>query len=96
MRMMVKFSVPVEAGNKASEEQKWGEIIGKAHEQLNPEAAYFFAENGRRTSLFVFDMKDASDIPGIAEPWCQGLNAEVEFTPVMNADDLKAGVEKVG
>ena len=94
--MMVKFSISVEAGNKASQEQKWGEIIGKAREQLNPELAYFFAKNGRRTSLFVFDMKDTSDIPSIAEPWCQGLNAEVEFTPVMNADDLKAGVDKLG
>ncbi len=24
------------------------------------------------------------------------VDAEVEFTPVMNADDLKAGVEKMG
>ena len=96
MRMMVKFSIPVEAGNKASQEQKWGEIIGNAHDQLKPEAAYFFAKDGRRTSLFVFDLKDTSDIPSIAEPWCQGVNAEVEFTPVMNADELKVGVDKLG
>jgi hypothetical protein len=42
----------------------------------------------------VFDMKDASSIPVVAEPFFMGLNADVQFTPVMNADDLKAGLEK--
>ncbi len=43
----------------------------------------------------VFDLKDSSDLPRIAEPFFMGLNATVEFTPVMNADDLKAGLGKM-
>jgi len=40
----------------------------------------------------VFDMRDTSEIPGIAETLFQGAEAMVEFTPVMNAKDLKKGL----
>jgi hypothetical protein len=38
-------------------------------------------------------MNDASDIPRIAEPLFAGLNAKVQLLPVMNADDLKKGLD---
>ena len=63
--------------------------------KLKPEAAYCVAERGRRCALFFFDMRDASDIPGIAEPLFVGLHAEIELAPVMNADDLKKGLGAV-
>jgi hypothetical protein len=61
--------------------------------KLKPEAAYFVAEHGHRSAMMFFDMKDASEIPGIVEPLFAGLNARVELLPVMNADDLKKGIE---
>jgi hypothetical protein len=33
-------------------------------------------------------MKDASDLPRIAEPWFLALNASIEATPAMVAEDL--------
>jgi len=48
-----------------------------------------------RTGLIFFDLPHASDIPRIAEPLFMGLDAALEFSPVMNADDLKAGLGKV-
>jgi hypothetical protein len=94
MRTMLKVSIPVEAGNRAIKDGSLPRIVGEALENLKPEAAYFFADNGKRTALMVFDMKDASEIPAIAERFFMGLDAEVDYRPVMNAEDLKKGLEK--
>ena len=61
--------------------------------KLKPEAAYFVAEHGNRCAMMFFDMKDASEIPGIAEPLFAGLNARVQLLPVMNVEDLKRGLD---
>ena len=61
---------------------------------LKPESAYFFAEDGQRTALYVFDMADTSQIPVIAEPLFQDLNADLSLVPVMNADDVRKGIEE--
>jgi hypothetical protein len=63
-------------------------------ETTKPEAAYFTSEDGLRTGFIFFDMKEVSDIPMIAEPLFMELDAEVTFTPVMNAQDVKLGLEK--
>lgn len=63
---------------------------------LKPEAAYFLANDGKRSGILVFDMDDPSQIPQIAEPLFQALEAEVEFVPVMNADDLRRAFSKLG
>ena len=49
--------------------------------------------SGSSVPVMFFDMKDASDIPGIVEPLFVGLKARVELLPVMNADDLKKGLD---
>ncbi len=95
MRTMLKVSMQVEAGNQAIKDGKLPKIMENALQTLRPEAAYFFAENGLRTAMMFFDLKDPSQIPVIAEPFFMGLNATVEFTPVMNADDLKKGLASV-
>ena len=98
MRMMMQFAIPVEAGNDAARSGAFGPSFQKILEGLKPEAAYFGTiENGERGGFIVFDMKDASQIPGIAEQFFLGFNARVTFLPVMNAQDLaKAapGIEK--
>jgi hypothetical protein len=33
-------------------------------------------------------------IPSIAEPFFMNLSASIELSPVMNLEDMKAGVEK--
>jgi hypothetical protein len=63
-------------------------------DRLKPEAAYFLAEDGKRTALFFFNMQDASQIPSIAEPMFMGMNVSLTMVPVMNADDLKKGLEE--
>ena len=86
MRMMLKVVIPVEAGNKANKDGSLARAMQGAAERLKPEAAYFLPDDGKRTALFFFNMQDASQIPGIAEPLFMGLNASLTLSPVMNAD----------
>ena len=95
MRTMLKVSFPVEQSNKAIKDGSLPQLMGKMLKQLKPEAAYFFPDNGRRTGLFVFDLKEPSQIVAVAEPFFEALHAEVYMTPVMNAEDMKAGLGKL-
>lgn len=95
MRMMLRWTVPVEAGNDAIEDGTIAEVIQSMMETLNPEAAYFMAEGGDRAGMMVFDMTDPAQIPQIAEPLFLNLDAAVEFIPVMNADDLKRALASI-
>ena len=93
MRTLLRVSIPVETGNAAAKAGTLGSTVEKLLADLKPEAAYFFNDdNGNRSGSIVFDLKDLSEIPGIAEPWFLAFNAKVSFRPVMNAQDLaKAG-----
>ena len=93
MRTMLRVVMPVEKGNQAVQNGTLPRVMMSAMQDLKPEAAYFYPENGKRACLMVFDMKDPSQIPVIAERFFMELNAEVTLTPVMNADDLKKGLE---
>ena len=93
MRMMLRWTVPADAGNSAIRTGGMSKVINHLLEELRPEAAYFWPENGKRGGMMVFDMPDPSQIPRVAEPLFVELNAEVSFTPVMNRDELRSGTE---
>jgi hypothetical protein len=91
MRMLLRVSIPPETGNAAAKAGTLGTMIEKILGDLKPEAAYFFADdNGNRSGSIVFDLKNTSQIPAVAEPWFLAFNAKVSFRPVMNAQDLQA------
>jgi hypothetical protein len=84
----------VTASNRAINDGTLPAIMKATLERLKPEASYFGTmQDGRRTCFIVFDMKDPSEMPSIAEPFYMNLNATVEFSPVMNAEDLQKGLE---
>ena len=92
MRFLLKVNIPVEAGNSAVRAGTLGSTIQSILDELKPEAAYFTDDNGQRTGFLVIDLKDAAQIPAIAEPWFLAFNAAVNFRPVMIPEDLaKAG-----
>ena len=95
MRMMMRVTMPVEAGNKALRDDVIPKLIQQTTDLIKPEAAYFAPDHGQRTAYFFFDMKDSSQLVSVGEPWFMGVNARVEFLPVMNGEDLKSGLSKI-
>jgi hypothetical protein len=93
MRMMLKIIIPTEAGNRTIKDGTLPKVLEGAMNRLKAEAAYFVAEDGLRTAMIFFDMRDSADIPGVVEPLFMGIDAEVELLPVMNADDMRRGLK---
>ncbi len=93
MRMLLRVSIPAETGNAAAKAGTLGSKVEQILADLKPEAAYFYADDaGQRCGSIVFDMKDPSEIPAVAEPWFLTFNATLSLRPVMNPQDLaKAG-----
>jgi hypothetical protein len=95
MRTMIRFTIPVEPGNRAFQSGTMQKTLMELIERLKPEAAYFLPERGIRTGMLFVDLKDASEIPVIAEPLFEAFQATVEFLPAMNVDDLKKGLGRI-
>ena len=95
MRMMMRAKIPVEAGNAGISEGTMTGALQQVMELMQPEAVYIGPEDGERRVLIFFDLKDVSDIPAITEPFFQKMNASVELMPVMNLEDMQAGVAKL-
>jgi hypothetical protein len=89
MRTMLRWTTPVEKGNAMIDDGSMQKVVEAVLAATRPEAAYFLAQDGKRGGIIFFDLKEPSDIPRIAEILFKGANADVEFTPVMNPDDLK-------
>jgi hypothetical protein len=96
MRVLMKVSIPVEAGNKALKDGTLQQTIMGFVEEVKPEASYFTPGGAAgRTTYFVLDLKDSSDLPLLGERFFNNLNAAVEVSPVMNFDDLRTGLDRL-
>jgi hypothetical protein len=88
MRVLLKATMNIEAGNRAIRQGNISSTIQSILEEQKPESAYFLASEGQRTALLFLDIQDVSQIPSLAEPWFLAFNADVEVTPAMTAQDL--------
>jgi hypothetical protein len=81
------------AANEAINQGRLQKIVEQTSKLIAAEASFFYAENGYRTALFIFDMKDSSMIPSIAEPFFTELNAKVELFPAMDTSEMVKGLD---
>ena len=79
MRMLFTVVADTEAATRAIENGTAQQSIKQALERLKPEAAYFYLQNGKRTSLFVLDVADPSEIVSLAEPLFSLIKAEISL-----------------
>ena len=94
MRMLMTVQMEVEAANRAIRDGSWAQTMERVMTDLQPEAAYFTTRDGKRTGYVVFDLKEPSDMPAIAEPFFMGVGASVDMSPCMTVADVQVGLEK--
>ena len=97
MRMLLKVTLPHNTFNAAVRDGSAGPKLNRILEELKPQAVYFTEFGGKRTAVVIVEVSDPAKIPVYAEPWFLTFDADVEFHPVMTADDLaKAGLDALG
>ncbi len=96
MRMMMKAQMDTQTANEKIRDGSMPAVLQKVMEMLKPEAAYFYPEDGKRTSFFVFDMEGSWQLPPLFEPLFENLDASIHVTPVMNGEDLERGFKEAG
>jgi hypothetical protein len=92
MRVLLKAELDTEKANDVIRSGKMPELMKEALDQIKPEAAYFTVADGARTAFLVIDMEDSSQMPVIGESFFLQFGAKLDFTPVMNAEDLQTGL----
>ena len=54
-------------------------------------------QDGYRSGVAVYEIKDTAKFCAIAEPWFLSLNAECKFSVAMTPEDLgKVGLDELG
>lgn len=95
MRTLMTIQMDTEATNHAIRDGSLAKTMESTLEQLHAETAFFTTHDGQRTAYVVFDLQDTTQIPELAEPFFMGMNAKIDLSPVMNADDLQQGLARL-
>ena len=94
MRLMLKFSIPVERGNAAVKDGTLGQAIENLIKATKANASYFTMIDGKRGGVVFFEENDTTRLPQINEPMFAALDAAIEIVPVLTLDELRRGVSK--
>jgi hypothetical protein len=97
MRMLLNVIFPNDEFNEAVRDGTAGEKLRQIIAEANPEAVYFFEEEGNRSVMLVVEVENSWEIPGLAEPWFLIFNAKAKFRIAMTPEDLaRAGLDELG
>ncbi|MFE2148334.1 hypothetical protein ACFXA3_42650 [Streptomyces sp. NPDC059456] len=95
MRVMLRAHIDTPAGNESIKTGAMPHTMKKLMDQLKPEAAYFGLSEGVRTCWIVFDMQDSAKMPPLLEGLFMEMHAEIEISPVMDAQGLEQGLREL-
>ena len=88
MRLLVKATMPVDAGNALVRDPNFSKRMESILAAIKPEATYFAVADGQRTIYLIVRVTDGSQLPAIAEPLWLSLKADVECIPLMDQADM--------
>jgi len=95
MRTMLKISMPVEPANKAIKDGSLAQDAQSIIDELRPEQLLLRGERQAHRPPRIRPKGARAEFPSVVEADCSlSLNAGIELYPVMNAQDMKTGVEK--
>ena len=92
MRMLLRAQPDITLANQAIQDGTLAKVLEEVSQIVNPEAFYVGPDGGTRTLFMVFELTDPAQIVQVTEPFYQKLNAKVELVPVMNREELGAGL----
>lgn len=87
MKMMLKWSIPLDMGQRALEDGSLGRTYKVLCNKFTPEAAYFYRENGRLAGTLIVDLTKASQVAEINQLLIADLYADVVLAPVTGVKD---------
>ena len=96
MRMLMTVEMDNEATNRAIQDKTMPQVLESTLEKFHPEAAYFTTHDGQRTAYLVLDVAEPAQMVQISEPFFTYMNAKIDWSPVMNRDDLREGLSRLG
>lgn len=95
MRTMLVVELDTETSNSLITEGTIGKTMEEVLGTLKPEAAYFYAHDGRRAMTLVVDTPDEASLVTMCEPFWLQTNAKVDAYPCMSVDDLRTGLGRL-
>ncbi|MGN9755958.1 hypothetical protein [Streptomyces sp. SD31] len=95
MRVLLQAHLDTEKTNDVIRSGQMPQVMREIMEAFKPEASYFTANAGVRTMFLFFDMQDPSQMPPLTEPLFEKFGAEVDYSPVMNFEDVQKGLSQL-
>ena len=88
MRLIFRFSIPVQKGNEAVSDGTLALALKGLVENVKPEAAYFHLDEGCRAGPIVFGATDQLEMAEVNEPLFHKLNAKIDIQPAVSLGEL--------
>ena len=81
MRMMLRFTAPVERSNQAIKDSSLKKTLESLMAKLKPEAAYFGPLEGKRAAMIFFDMAESSKSSKFARSYSRAWTRRSSSSP---------------